>query len=57
MGNKIIVKFDRKELKHKCKTLQQYPNNWCYTGCEKRDEDLIDCVMRRGISCEYNIKE
>ena len=57
MRDKIIVEFDRKELQQKCKNLQHYPNNWCYCGCEKKDEDLIDCVIRQGISCEYKIKE
>ena len=57
MSNKILVEFDRKKLQEKCKILQQYPNNWCYDGCKKKDEDLVDCVIRQSLCHEYKIKE
>ena len=58
MTDKIIVEFDREELRNKCKTMQHYPHNCCLPDCRKEDKDLIGCVINGDLSCfEYKIKE
>ena len=53
MKNKIIVEFDRKELKRLCK---KYRNDIgaCHS-CQAEDWDLIRCILIFDIS--FEIKE
>lgn len=50
MGNKIIVEFDRNELKKMC----PITNFLCVLFCKKSDENLLKCHIYKA---NYNIKE
>lgn len=50
MENKIIVEFDRKELKKMC----PITDFLCVLTCKKRDEDLLKCHIDK---VNYKIKE
>lgn len=50
MGNKILVEFDRKELKKMCPITDFI----CVLFCKKRDKDLLKCHIDKA---NYEIKE
>lgn len=49
-SDKITVEFSRKELKANCKL-----NCPMYDNCERKDKDLIKCLLV--VSVDYKIKE
>lgn len=55
MGNKILVEFDRKDLKQMCKDkIKEY--HWsCCRECKQTDKELVGCLAN--IDCSYKIKE
>ena len=53
MGNKILVEFDRKELKRLCKKYRD-DIGACHS-CQAEDFDLIHCILIFNVS--FDIKE
>ena len=44
MGNKILVEFDKEDLKEMCKECPKY-NKLIYTSCKKDNAQMIQCYV------------
>lgn len=44
MGNKILVEFDKDDLKKVCKDCPKY-NKLIFTSCKKNNQQMIQCYV------------
>ena len=44
MGNKILVEFDKEDLKEMCKECSKY-NKLVFTSCKKDNAQMIQCYV------------